>query len=174
MSNDTDGQSPEAAAILAQLGLMAKGGGGAGPVGGKATTAIPVPTSADADGDTLVPAVDVDDLSPGEWRELWHFGERLRANWRSEQTIPACWVVHHSMATEILGLVLAWDDVLSGSTTLGTWCHALDLALSRIERRWASTCGAGHHLPDQPASTDETWLAERLSSGEQTPADGAA
>lgn len=156
MVDDVDPTDPDRAeaqaaaeAILASLLDGVGGGGGEGDSG---------------DDTTLTPAVDVESLTAGELRDLWGWGEQVRARWRCGATIPACWITHHAMAAEMLGLMLAWDEVLGGQSTLAGWCQQLDLALGRIERRWSASCGAGHHMPDPEVATDDTWLQQRISA----------
>lgn len=115
------------------------------------------------------PTVDASTLTPAELRDLWVWGQQLRARYRCENAIPECWVAHHAMRAEVLGLRLGWNDVAAGTVPLSSWHSAVDLALGRIERRWASTCLGRHHMPDGEQRADETWLQQALQARQEAP-----
>lgn len=108
------------------------------------------------------PTVDAATLSPAELRDLWTWGQQFRARYRSEQVVPECWIVHHAMRAEMLGLKLGWDEVAAGIVPLSSWHYTVDMVLGRVERRWARSCGRNQHFPDEAIVTADQWLAEAL------------
>jgi len=110
------------------------------------------------------PTVDAATLSQAELRDLWTWGQQFRARYRSEQVIPECWIVHHSLRAELLGVKLAWDEVAAGVVPLASWHYTVDLVLGRVERRWARSCGRNQHFPDEAVVTADQWLTEALQA----------
>ncbi len=116
------------------------------------------------------PTVDASTLTPAELRDLWTWGQVFRARYRCENTIPECWIVHHSMRAEVLGLRLGWDAVAAGAVPLESWHYTVDLALGRFERRWVSTClGRTQHTPDSEPRANEIWLQQALHDWQEPP-----
>ena len=116
------------------------------------------------------PTVDAATLSPAELRDLWTWGQSFRARYRAENTVPECWIVHHSLRAEVLGLRLGWNDVAAGTVPLSSWHYTVDLALGRIERRWSKSCATRDaHRPDAAPRDDDIWLREALSEQPQPP-----
>lgn len=115
------------------------------------------------------PTVDAASLTPAELRDLWVWGQTFRARYRCENTIPECWIVHHAMRAEVLGLRLGWADVAAGTVPLSSWHYTVDLALGRIERRWVSTCLGRKHMPESEPRADETWLQQALQNRQEAP-----
>jgi hypothetical protein len=115
------------------------------------------------------PTVDAASLTQAELRDLWSWGQQFRARYRSENTIPECWIMHHSLRAEVLGLRLGWNDVAAGTVPLSSWHYTVDLALGRIERRWAKSCASREHRPDGAPRTDDLWLREALAEQPEPP-----
>ncbi|MCL4413906.1 MAG: hypothetical protein M1522_04035 [Actinobacteria bacterium] len=115
------------------------------------------------------PTVDAATLTPAELRDLWTWGQTFRARYRVENTIPECWIVHHAMRAEVLGLRLGWDAVAAGAVPLESWHYTVDLALGRIERRWGKSCAAARseHRPDGAPRTDDAWLREAIQERQE-------